>query len=408
MIADMLEELRATNSGPEKVEILKKYNTTSIRNMLATTYNPYVTYGIANLATNKPILDSKGLNIAQCVLLAELQSRQLSGNNARQAIADNISSYGGLIALVINKDLKCGISATTINKAFPKLIPTFKIQLAKEVPFNKLTFPMIAQLKYDGVRIVVIVSPTDIQIRTRNGKHVDLPHLRAAFKGSTVGMYDGELIYAKGKSDDRTTVSGLVNSAMHGGKVSEFDLTYVVFDYLLLKEYNAQLSTTPYSLRRTTLTGIVNKLPQYVQLADQYKVHSIDEVNALYAEMISKDFEGLILKPTGHKYTFKRSKDWVKLKEIKSADLECIDTIEGTGKYEGMIGALQCKGTVEGVLVGVNVGSGLADALRYVDTECFIGKIIEVKYNSLIKDSKTGCWSLFLPRFVEVRHDKTV
>jgi len=118
-------------------------------------------------------------------------------------------------------------------------------------------------------------------------------------------------------------------------------------------------------------------------------------------------YEGLVLKYPEHKYTFKRSKDWIKVKEVKHADLRVVDIREGTGKYKGMIGGLVCVGEVEGHRVRVAVGSGLSDIQRSLDDIEFIQETVEVLYNTVIQDSVTLEWSLFLPRFVQVRFDKS-
>ena len=94
------------------------------------------------------------------------------------------------------------------------------------------------------------------------------------------------------------------------------------------------------------------------------------------------------------------------MKAVNTVDLLCVDTFEGKGKYVGRLGGLSCVGEIEGKLIKVNVGSGLTDHHRAMPDSEFIGKIIEVKYNTIIKDNNNDYYSLFLPRFVQVRFDK--
>ena len=94
------------------------------------------------------------------------------------------------------------------------------------------------------------------------------------------------------------------------------------------------------------------------------------------------------------------------MKAVKTADLKCVDTFEGLGKYTGMLGGVICVGEVEGKLIKVRVGSGLTDCHRAMPDSEFLDRVIEVKYNTIIKDSNNDHWSLFLPRFVGVRFDK--
>ena len=67
------------------------------------------------------------------------------------------------------------------------------------------------------------------------------------------------------------------------------------------------------------------------------------------------------------------------------ADLLCIGTTEGEGKYSKEIGALilrDKKGRE------VAVGSGLSDYDRSLDPLNFIGKVIEIGYEQIIKNPK--------------------
>ena len=95
----------------------------------------------------------------------------------------------------------------------------------------------------------------------------------------------------------------------------------------------------------------------------------------------------------------------IKMKAELEADLLVEGVTNGTGKNDGLIGALSCT-TKDGTLK-VNVGSGLTDEDRKKDPDEFIGKIVSVKYNEKIKDKNSPNWSLFLPIFQELRLDKS-
>ena len=93
------------------------------------------------------------------------------------------------------------------------------------------------------------------------------------------------------------------------------------------------------------------------------------------------------------------------MKQVKTADLECFD-YEEHSKDETLIGSLRLRGVVGGKDIEVSVGSGLSDMDRHRDPDYFLGRTIEIKYNSLVQDHRTSKWSLFLPRYVMVRTDK--
>ena len=406
----LLGMLSATTSKLDKERMLKGISELEFRTF-AYAYDPYYVF-------NMKFRDVKMYNLGEpseemFTLLNKLISKRYTGNAAKLRVETFAATNGDLIKLVINHDLKCGVTATTFNKVYKGAIPQFKVQLAKEEPVENLSFPKLVQLKYDGVRLIVINKEGEVKFFTRNGKEVDLPMLREDIEAAPMMNYiiDTEVTLAEGKMEDRTKVSGMINSAMHGGVIAEEDLVLNCFDFMTLSQWENCKCSDPYEMRFSFLRSTVNRIQvetAQLQLAVTNEVHNADAANELYNAAIDLGYEGLVLKDAKHKYTFKRSKDWIKLKEIKTADLKCyaIQMGEPGSKYDGYIGALMCRGTVEGKEIKVNVGSGLKDIQRSMRESYFMHQTIEVKYNAVIRDSVTGEYSLFLPRFVEVRFDK--
>jgi len=284
---------------------------------------------------------------------------------------------------------------------------TVPMQLAKEVPLAKVAFPCFLEPKYDGVRLAIIKRGDDILIRTRNGKQAHLPSVVKELQQYDFnGVIECEVTLETGKMEDRPKVSGMINSSLHNNPINESALRFYCFDYLTLAEWGAKLCDTPYTARRDLLARIgLGKATQF-KLSFASLVRTKEEAQAMYEVLIDSGHEGAMLKHASSKYEFKRSSAWVKMKETKSADLTCISWLKGTGKYENMVGSLVCEGVIEGVAVQVAVGSGLTDSDRMCSPTSYIGKTIEVKYNSLIVDKHGNVASLFLPRFSTVRFDK--
>ena len=402
----LIKQLAAVSATTAKEQLLKGIPYLEWKAFVYA-YNPYYNYGITYTYIDMdPILEPCE---AMFDLLDKLIDKTYTGNAARMRVETFAVTHGNLIKLIINKDLRCGVSATTFNKIHNGSIPQFNIQLAKEVPLAKLEYPILAQLKYDGVRIVAINDSGIVKLFTRNGKEVNLPILANTVKEIPAINFilDGEITISTGLSADRTSVSGMINSAMHGGAIDESKLRYNIFDTMSLSEWNANRCLRPYSARFAHLMDIaVMAKVGYITPAVTNEVHSAEAALELYTQAVSGGYEGLVLKHANHFYTFKRSKDWIKVKEVKTADLKCTGLLTGTGKYDGMIGALICEGEVEGKQVKVNVGSGLTDIERSMQDGAFMHQTIEVKYNMVIQDSVTGLYSLFLPRFNGIRFDK--
>jgi len=402
----VLYALRATRSSLAKEAILAKIEYPTWK----TFYYAYHIDSMYHMKFKAVAEDSLGEpSVAMFVLLDRILDGELRGTSARDAVRSFAQSNGDLIKLIINKDLACGVTATLFNKVNPGSIPQFKVQLAKEVDISTIDYPVLAQLKYDGVRLIALIENGTCTFKTRNGKLVALPGLAEDIESLPFDNYilDGELVLASGKQEDRTKISGMVNSAMHGGTIDEYSIVLHCFDTMPLSEFNAVKCNATYEDRFTVLTKILQHAEtSKLELAITNVVYSAEGATELYKAALALGYEGLVLKYPEHLYTFKRSKDWIKVKEVKKARIKVIDIQDGTGKYRGMIGALVCEGVVEGKHIKVNIGSGLSDIERSLDDIYFLNETIDILYNAVIQDSVTREWSLFLPRLHQIRLDK--
>jgi ATP-dependent DNA ligase len=135
----------------------------------------------------------------------------------------------------------------------------------------------------------------------------------------------------------------------------------------------------------------------WFKVPSQKIIANLHEARELAKKDVKRGFEGGMLKAPDHMYTpGKRVNNIVKLKPRKTADLLCIDTTEGEGKYEGMIGALVLK-DYEGRVV--QVGSGLSDYDRSKSKKYYIGEVIEIEYEQILD-------TYIQPIFKYVRFDK--
>jgi DNA ligase-1 len=127
--------------------------------------------------------------------------------------------------------------------------------------------------------------------------------------------------------------------------------------------------------------------------------------SAINAEAIAGGYEGIMVKNPDAVYECKRGRAWLKLKPFIEVSLEIVGIEEGTGKNEGRLGNLLCKGHDDGKDIEVSVGSGFSDALRdsiWADTSAVIGQIVEVRADA-ITQNQNGTYSLRFPRFKSFR-----
>lgn len=276
------------------------------------------------------------------------------------------------------------------------------------VPVEKLNFPLVGQMKFDGVRLHVFVRDNKVRFQTFNGHTVPLPALETKYQSLPNCMLDTEIVYRDGSMKYRSIVSGMINSAMKGGRINQRELNLHAFDSMPITDWDRKHCNRGYTERYEDTLKLVSSLEENSQMhfAVSDVVYSIDQANERVEDLWEAGYEGLMLKELDHRYTFTKSRLWAKFKQTKTADLLCTGVTEGTGWCEGMIGALELEGIVEGKAIKVKAGSGMTASDRSRDPNFYLGNTIEIKYNSVTRDARTGQWSLFLPRYKIVRFDK--
>jgi len=346
--------------------------------------------------------------------LSDLSNRVVTGNAAIDrltAILESVDADGAkVIERIIEKDLRCGVSVSTANKVWPNLVMDYPCMLCsqyEEKLVNKIQWPAYVQLKMDGMRFNAIVRNGAVEFRSRNGKEIQLlGNLEEEFLALANGIdcvFDGELLVNdKGIILDRQTGNGILNKANKGTiKIDEARKVHAtIWDVIPYKAFVDGKCDVPYARRYETIQCM--DLPKKIHLVETTVVYSLDAAHKVFEEYLAKGQEGIILKDYHGIWENKRTKNQIKFKGELECDLKIVGIQPGTGKYEGMLGAILCE-SADGV-VKVSVGSGFNDDQRNQGDE-LIGKIVAVKYNARITN-KEGDQSLFLPIFIEVRDDK--
>lgn len=415
MIYQIIEQLKSTPSRLGKETILESNKESQLlKSVLIRTFAPHINYYQRKIPSYSTV---GGTELVQALeRLNDLADRKVTGNKAIEFLSNILSSVKArdafVIECIIKKDLGCGVGIPTINKIWKDLIPTFDVMLCSpmnEKLLDKMKYPAMAQLKMDGLRCNVVVVGNTVTFYSRNGKTFDLlGNLEKEFIDAARGIdcvFDGELLVTKdGKVADRQTGNGILNKA-NKGTISEEEaslITMTVWDIISYDNWIAGKEEMIYVHRYNRLIGL--NLQGKLNLVPSTEVKSLDEAKIIYENYYAKGYEGIILKNTNAIWEPKRSKDQIKFKGEETTSLHVVGIQDGRegSKYEGQIGALICE-SEDGELM-VNVGSGLTDEDR-LRTD-FIGKIIEVKYNAKIKSKGSDTWSLFLPRYLEIRIDR--
>ena len=341
----------------------------------------------------------------------------------------------------ITKSLKIGITADTVNKTVgTKVIPTFNCMLANKF-FDKPEYVVGKHIaiteKLDGIRALAFIEPyliqdneTDktfgcaVKIYSRQGQQITgLIEVENALKEQfekiwSNGLYtgsvvvDGELLITNRdkvlSKDQYKLTTKIVREDSNENKTG---ITYNIFDCIPKSEFVNGESDLTYGARRlvlwTMFYGCNDKLLRIVPTIETYEFSSKQEAIETITDIVTKarqrGEEGVMINISDAKYVCKRTNDLLKVKVFQDCDLEIIDFQEGTGKYQGTLGALivDYKGTQ------VGVGTGLTDDLRseiWNNKDSYFGKIVTVQYFEETCD-KNGNASIRFPVFKEIRED---
>ena len=424
----IIQELEADNSRLAKEAILEreaKANNTELFDGIRLALSPYTTFGVKKVPSFSGT-DGQGLPWAAFLELVHLLStRQLTGNDAKNAIelalgASTEAQWNGWYRRILIKDLRCGVSEKTVNKVLKgtaiEPVPVFECMLAHDGANHekKIQGVRLLEPKLDGVRCLTVVdyeARTVVQY-TRNGKvlenfsHISDSLLTYIDDLGRSYVLDGEVV--------SHSFQDLMKQVHRKDDVQAQDARLMLFDIIPLSEFKEGKSTLGQRRRSNLLRsfkptfdkcGCIDVIPQVEVNLDEM-VGQV-QFKAFNKDAIDKGFEGIMIKVPDAQYECKRSVAWLKQKPFIEVSLTVTAVEEGTGKNEGRLGALVCEGEDDGKKIVVNVGSGFTDADReefWSDKDAVVGQIVEIRADAATKSQDSeDTYSLRFPRFLRFR-----
>lgn len=400
-ILDYIKDIASQDKRADKMQMLSEMGPVGQR-VLLYAYDPYRMFGVKEFDRSAEDItgpDFQPRHEDLFDLLDRLHSRELTGMKAQAAIMDHIMTKkvpSELLHRILNKDLRAGFTAETINKVFPKLIPQFKVALAHEYQGLSEGEAKMVSIKYDGLRCVALCDLNgDVQLKTRNGLPIERPEIVAAIQGwpwAKGKMLDGEILI---KGEHFQDSSG----AIRGKKGA--NATYYVFDWVPLEDFLERRSKMTQKDRYEEMY-LASDFPQVPELHGVSHTMMFDDaqIDQAYRAVRDQDGEGLILKDPDAPYQFGRNKAWQKLKDVVSVDCEVIGLEKGKGKNSEVVGYLlvNFEGNTN------RIGGGLSDEQRrswIANPDLIVGKTVELLYHE-----KTPDGNMRHGRLHRVRYDK--
>ena len=445
-VIDTIYNLELTASGNEKQKIIIDSQLTDIDLMLVHyALNPFFVFGIKKITLPNKFAEFDETFDFFIALLDDLRFRKITGNAARDAVTRVLSLYtdrtADILIRILKKDLKCGTSEVTWNKLFPNLVPVFDVMLASKVDAKyKWPFPIQAEYKMDGTRLIAITENGITSYFSRSGKPSDFCNGLFDEELADLEKYVGQPIVVDGEAlGDNFTET--LNAKSSDNDAAKAKLRFFAFDYMTLAEWKTQQGTKSQKTRTAELKNMI-EIRGYKKIVKSKTLlcHNMDEVTAFYRQALDDHFEGLILKDPEALYEWGRSKAWYKWKPVFDFDLKVVGIYEGREgtKNEGRMGGFELEGTDEnGNFIRTNCGSlQVGKKGEWLDTyiaklaaeegvdlnevsndeffrtyvwknkEKFIGRTVQVEAQELSKSEASEDYSLRFPVLVMFRSDK--
>lgn len=416
-IVSLIEDLRKTTKRTEKIALLEQYkDDTFIQDVFVFTYdkaryNYYITD--VEECTNDGNCDI----VYFIERLYKLYTRELTGNKAREYLQEGYRNlrlvYKDVARCIINRDLKCGVTTTTINKIWPNLIyvpPYMRCSSFSLKNMQNVKYPAYSQIKADGLYCnIIVTNEGNVRYESRNGNELKFRLPDFVEKQLTPNtVYMGEAL-AKDLETKSIMSREDGNGYLNSDNVDSNRVYVLLWDMLDLNEFREGKSNRPYSERLNKLKlhiKFIQAGPSIMHVIPTKEVKNVDEVIEHFKQASNNGLEGTVVKNMNAKFKNGTSKDQIKFKCEFDVDLKIVDIQLGKGKNKGILGALVCESS-DGKLK-VNLGTGLTDRDRIdFKKRFFVGDIVTAKANSVIESNSKDTFSLFLPRYVEVRRDKT-
>lgn len=422
-VLNCLNQLAEETSSNRKIELLEKFCYYKLfRKVLKFALEDHRNYHVTKLPYFPIHMRAENTHdIFDCLTsLYESTGASSEDKNDLALLASRNESAWKIVSRIIKKDLRCGISAKSVNKAYPNLItvwPYMRCQSSTEKNMKRIKYPAQIEEKADGTHVDVVLKGNEVRFVSRRGRNMqfhqklDLDFLMLGVKDDLVFIGEAKVVDKHGNLTDRKTGNGILNKAIKNTITQEeaSRIVLTLWDVIPYQNFMQGLCTIPHNERFKKLTELFEHQEGilHTSIIQHRVVNNRKEASKFYKMIRAEGGEGAVIKNSVGIFKDHTSPNTVKVKPDSDNDAEFIITdwkhgAKGT-KYEKVLGAIfvqssDCK-------VSSWVGSGFSDQER--EDPIPINSICTIRFESLIKKKDTENISLFLPRFIGFRFDKT-
>ena len=269
-------------------------------------------------------------------------------------------------------------------KGIMKCYPFEEKRLAKWTP------PFIVQPKYDGFRCRAMPTPSGdyLLLSSEENPIFSVPHINVALNES--GFSDVELdgeLYCHGMSFD--AISSIVSRTVN-----------LHPDYTKMQFHIFDVTTVELQIERTINLSQCN-VEEPLIISPYWTAENLEEVMAIYSEIIGWGYEGIIVRHPYCMYERKRSTKVMKFKPKQEDNYAIVgyeEEISKDGDPKGTLGSLICK-SGDGNIFTVGSGFSRQDRILYWrERDKLAGRVVRIQYQHITPGRKVPRF----PVFVEV------
>lgn len=405
-ILSILNEIKNNTTEVKRKEILVANDSPLFRKVLELALSPNRRFYVKKI--EKPVegfTSQTSLDDALDLLVEWIESGKITGNAAYDFVNELLLKLSAddaeVFHRVIQKNLLCDLGFKSVNAVYKGFIPTFpymRCALIDEKYTSKFN-SFIVQEKMDGM----YASLTPQGMFSRSGKELDF-----GFECVEGYVIIGELLCfdKEGNVLDRQTNNGLLNRLeLTDDELNSIKL--VAWDCVPDEAFWKGKYDVCYNERLSKLKEIVEHNDR-IKLIETIEVESADAAIAIAKQYVTQGKEGIVLKD-GTKNFFKdgTSNEQLKIKNVFEVELKIVgfNEAEKFSSFAGTLGSLICESS-DGQLKCKVSGMDFETREKIWNNQSeYLNKILTVAANK-VSQNKQGEWSLYLPRFIEIRTDK--
>ncbi|MEM4311845.1 MAG: ATP-dependent DNA ligase [Nitrososphaerales archaeon] len=319
-----------------------------------------------------------------------------------------------------------------------------KLHEVKVKPFHPLSFmladtmqtaeeiweyykkPLLAEYKYDGVRIQIHKYKDEVRIYSRRLEDITQSFVEILSSIKRIDsnfIVDGEVLaFRDSPLPFYKLQQRLRRKEVSEELIREIPLRLFVYDILWIDDKS--LIDLPLIKRREIMKDLEKK---GMSLSHSFLVNSAEEIIKIFERSKEEGYEGLVVKNLESKYLpGKRGKNWIKLKkEMDTLDVVIVAAEYGHGKRAGLLSdyTFAVRDKEEFRVIG-KAYSGLTDNEIEMMTQKLLSLtikdegfrklvkpeiVIEVAFDSIQRSHRHGeGFALRFPRIKRIRFDKSV